>query len=127
MKKDDKVIQFPKRGNVNTEIKIDNKALGLHEDLKYADHLTEGLVINLIHNLGENGIDTDGEEFIADVAFLIEFVKSTIHRDMGIKHPLQKLVDMFIDTEDDGSGNISTEFDLESLEKSLMQNEVEEE
>ena len=34
---------------------------------------------------------------------------------------------MFIDTEDDGSGNISTEFDLESLEKSLMQNEVEEE
>ena len=108
------VVQFPLRGKPDANIKVDNVALGLHEDIKFADHLTEGLVVNLIHNLGENGIDTKDAEFIRDVGFTIELVKSLIYRGMGMKHPIQELVAMFTTVEDDEEG-VYTTFDIDAL------------
>lgn len=110
------VVQFPLKGVPDANIKIDNVALGLHEDLKFAEHLTEGLVVNLIHNLGENGIDTKDAEFIRDIGFTIELVKSLIYRDIGIKHPIQDLVQMFtiVEEEEDEDG-MHTIFDIDAL------------
>jgi hypothetical protein len=41
------------------EFKITDTAIRLHTDIKVADHLTEGLVVNMIHNMEENDIDTE--------------------------------------------------------------------
>ena len=122
-----KIIQFPLKGKPNPNIKIDNVALQLSEDLKYADHLTEGLVVNLIHNLGENGIDTSDPVFIADVGFQIEFIKSMIYRSMGIRHPMQELVSMFVTTDHDEEQGLYTEFDMDALAEFVGMDEDEKE
>ena len=109
------IVQFPLKGNPDSDIKVDNVALELHDDLKFAEHLTEGLVVNLIHNLGENGIDTSDKEFIRDVGFTIELVKSLIYRGLGMKHPMQELVKMFVTTDQDDKEGMYTTFDIDAL------------
>ena len=100
MEEKGKVIQFPLNGNVsNNNIKIDNAAVELRENIIFTDNLTEGLVINMIHNMSENGIDVDNVDFIKDTAFLIEYVKSIIYRNLDMDHPMQKFVDLFVSAE----------------------------
>ena len=43
--------------------------------MKFAEHLTEGLVVNMIANMNENGLDTESPEFVKDIGFMIEVVK----------------------------------------------------
>jgi len=88
----------------------------IQENLQFADNLTEGVVVQLIHTLGENGLDVSSKEFIKDVGFLIEAVKSQIYRGMGFKHPMQTIVDGLIETETEEDGKLKTSFDMEILE-----------
>ena len=122
-----KIIQFPSKMAVSKDVKIDNFALTMHDDLKFADHLTEGLVVNLIHNLGENGIDTSDPEFIRDVGFTIELVKSLIYRGIGLKHPMQELVKMFVTTDEDDKEGLYTTFDIDALSEFVGMDEDEKE
>lgn len=111
----DKIIQFPKKMSVKEDIKISDTAIKLHTDLKYAEHLTEGLIVNMIHNMGENDIDVDNPEFIKHIGFLVEVVKSTIYQDMGVKHPMQQLVDLFVNSDYDETQGLYTEFDMATM------------
>ena len=86
----------------------------LQEQIMFADHLTEGLVVNLIHNLSENGVSTKEEGFIRDMGFLIELVKSTIYRDMDLEHPMQDFVDLFVTTTKE-DGQLVTRIDIEAM------------
>ena len=111
----DKIIQFPKKMTVKENVKITDTAIKLHTDLKYAEHLTEGLIVNMIHNMGENDIDVDNPEFIKHIGFLVEVVKSTIYQDMGVKHPMQQLVDLFVNSDYDETQGLYTEFDMATM------------
>ena len=111
----DKIIQFPKKMSVKEDIKISDTAIKLHTDLKYAEHLTEGLIVNMIHNMSENDIDVDNPEFIKHIGFLVEVVKSTIYQDMGVKHPMQQLVDLFVNSDYDETQGLYTEFDMATM------------
>ena len=114
---DGKIIQFPNRMKVHKNLKISDKAIKLHTDLKFAEHLTEGLVVNMIANMQENGMHTENPEFIKDIGFMIELVKACIYRDMGVKHPMQELVDIFVLSEYDETQGIYTEFDLDLVKE----------
>jgi hypothetical protein len=120
-----KVIQFPKKGKPQKEIVIDNSGAELLESMMFAEHLTEGLVVNLVHNLAENGINTGEATFIKDLGFIIELVKATIHRDMGINHPIQDFVDLFVSTKDE-EGKLVTRLDIDLIED-IVANLIEEE
>ena len=125
----DKIIQFPKKMSVKEDIKISDTAIKLHTDLKYAEHLTEGLIVNMIHNMGENDIDVDNPEFIKHIGFLVEVVKSTIYQDMGVKHPMQQLVDLFVNSDYDETQGLYTEFDMATMKdvvKELVGDETKE-
>ena len=111
----DKIIQFPKKMTVKENVKITDTAIKLHTDLKYAEHLTEGLIVNMIHNMSENDIDVDNPEFIKHIGFLVEVVKSTIYQDMGVKHPMQQLVDLFVNSDYDETQGLYTEFDMGTM------------
>jgi len=111
----DKIIQFPKKMTVKENVKITDTAIKLHTDLKYAEHLTEGLIVNMIHNMSENDIDVDNPEFIKHIGFLVEVVKSTIYQDMGVKHPMQQLVDLFVNSDYDETQGLYTEFDMATM------------
>ena len=88
------IVQFPKK-NVGEAPKIVNfDAMKLNKELNYADELTDGIMVSMIHNLDENDIEITSKDFIRDVAFLAELVKSLIYRDRGFQHPFQNLVDL---------------------------------
>lgn len=99
-----KVIPFPKKRKSPIGIKVDNKAHEIRENIIFTENLCEALIVNMIHNMSENGINVDAEPFIRDTSFLVELVKSTIYRDLGMVHPLQEFIDMVTSVSKDDSG-----------------------
>ena len=65
--------------------------------------------------MSENDIDVDNPEFIKHIGFLVEVVKSTIYQDMGVKHPMQQLVDLFVNSDYDETQGLYTEFDMGTM------------
>ncbi len=111
------IIKFPKN-NPKVAIKIDNKAHEIRENIIFTENLCEALVVNMIHNMSENGMNVDGENFIRDTSVIIELVKSTIYRDLGMVHPLQELVETLTTVIKDNDG-VAYDVDLEGLAKLL--------
>ena len=99
-----KVIPFPKKRKSSIDIKVDNKAHEIRENIIYTENLCEALIVNMIHNMAENGMNVDAEPFIRDTSFLVELVKSTIYRDLGMVHPLQEFIDMVTSVSKDENG-----------------------
>jgi hypothetical protein len=115
-KPEGKVIQFPKNKMSKIGIKVDNKAHEIRENIIFTENLCEALIVNMIHNMSENGMKVDAENFIRDTSFLIELVKSTIYRDLGMIHPLQDFVD-YVTVVDKEGGDIAYGVDLEGVSK----------
>ena len=62
------------------------------EEMEIVDTLSEKLMIQLIHSLKENEIYISSADFIRDIGFLNEALKSLLFREMGYEHPLSELV-----------------------------------
>jgi len=117
----DNVVQFPK-GNPVNPIKVDNSGGIAREHMIFTDNLVEALVVNMIHNMAENGIDTDHPDFMRDIAFIVELIKSMIYREGGLDHPLQDFTKVFVEyLEEDGVTSLSIDLDMikESLDEIL--------
>tara|TARA_B110001454_G_scaffold187848_1_gene185450 strand:+ start:369 stop:776 length:408 start_codon:yes stop_codon:yes gene_type:complete len=68
------------------------KAQEIKENI-FIEQIVEGLTLNLIHTLQENGVDMKKETFLRDLAIIIEATKSAIKRDFGKNHPMQAITD----------------------------------
>jgi len=62
------------------------------EDMEFIDELAETIVVQTIHTCHENGYNIKNEEFIKDVGFLNEAVKSLLNRGLGYPHVLHGLI-----------------------------------
>ena len=89
----------------------------VQDNLAFIDDLTQQLMVSMIHQMGENGIDVSEKAFIRDMALTIEIVKSTLYRDFGYKHPLQAFVDVTIEPDNTPIGEVQ----LETLETFVNQ------
>lgn len=120
-KKNKNIIQFPKKFKGKREVKLpDYDVMQLNEDVAFADNLTEGLIVQIVHILNENGIQVSDKQFISDLAFIIESLKSSIYRDLDITHDMQELMDEFMITKfDDKTKKMNTTFDMELIPKFL--------
>ena len=89
------VIKGPWKKQSTKKVKTPKDPLQnqLQEDLLFADDLTEHLMVQLIHTMGENGFDLKDHRFIRDIGFISECCKSIIFRDIGLKHPIQSVID----------------------------------
>tara|TARA_A200000159_G_scaffold121047_1_gene115244 strand:+ start:926 stop:1321 length:396 start_codon:yes stop_codon:yes gene_type:complete len=118
----DNVIKFPTtyKGKDAPKI-IDMDAQRVTEDLDFCDNLAEGLMINLIHNVGENGFDIKKDRFIGDISFLNEVVKSALYRQMGFDHPMQHFMDLIVKTETNEDKTIITRLNLNKIDYMLPQ------
>ena len=114
-KKNKNIIQFPKKFKGKREVKLpDYDVMQLNEDVAFADNLTEGLIVQIVHILNENGIQVSNKQFISDLAFIIESLKSSIYRDLDITHDMQELMDEFMITKfDDKTKKMNTTFDMD--------------
>ena len=87
MEKNKNIIVFPKKYKGKREVKIpDYDVMELNEDMAFADNLTEGLIVQVVHMMSENGIKVTSKPFISDLAFIIESIKSSLYRDLNIEH-----------------------------------------
>ena len=119
----DNVIKFPKpfRGKRAPKI-LDMDAAQIQEDLSFCDHLTEGLMVNMIHNVGENGFDLKEEKFIGDISFLNEVVRGILYRQMGFVHPIQDFVDFVVESKSEGNKIINS-VDLSKIDNIINKND----
>ena len=119
----DNVIKFPTtyKGKDAPKI-IDMDAQKVTEDLDFCDNLAEGLMINLIHNVGENGFDIKKDRFIGDISFLNEVVRGALYRQMGFSHPMQSFMDLIVKTEiSKEDEQIVTKVNLKKIDELLPQ------
>ena len=95
----------------------DPDALELQENIAFAEELTQTVIVQMIHTIGENKINVGNKNFIRDVGLLIEFVKGTIYRSMGLPHVTQKIFESFVEVTVDPDNNIHSEVDSDLLMK----------
>jgi hypothetical protein len=89
------VIKGPWKQQSKKKVKVpkDPMQTQLQEDLIFADDLTEHLMVQLIHTMGENGFELKDPEFIRDIGFISECCKSIIFREIGLTHPIQPIIE----------------------------------
>ena len=96
------VIHFPNKGllkNLNKKPKLSQEEISriqLLNDKRTADQLSESLAIDILTVLQEHISDMQKNEFIADLAILIEVIKSTLYREHDLKHPIQEIIEMLL-------------------------------
>jgi len=98
----------------------DETAIELQERLGFAEELTQTVIIQMMHTLGENNIDISEKAFVRDAALLIEFTKGSIYRSLGLKHPTQKLFEELVEITIDPDNSIATEVNQDLLMKFLL-------
>ena len=93
--KQSKVIKGPWKQQSKKKVKVpkDPMQTQLQEDLIFAEELTEHLMVQLIHTMGENGFNLKDPKFIRDIGFISECCKSTIFRDIGLTHPVEPIIE----------------------------------
>ena len=92
-----KLIKFPTHRVVYNNEPIrpelsEEEARQIKED-KFVEQITESLILDIIHVLQENEVDTKTDLFLRDLAIVIESIKSLLKRDFGRKHPMQTIAD----------------------------------
>ena len=98
------------------KVKLPDKDVVLmQENLAFADHLTEQLMIQMIHTIGENGYNVTEKSFIGSMGFIIESVKASLYIEMGLKHPLSRMMDILTAISDDEDHPI-TEVKIDDIE-----------
>jgi len=103
----------------------EEEARQIKED-KFVEQITESLILDIIHVLQENVVDTKTDVFLRDLAIVIESIKGLLKRDFGRKHPMHTISDSLakIHTLKDGRkvtdinyGNLMTKKQKESKQK----------
>ena len=89
------IIKGPWKQQSKKKVKVskDPMQTQLQEDLIFAEELTEHLMVQLIHTMGENGFNLKDPKFIRDIGFISECCKSTIFRDIGLTHPVEPIIE----------------------------------
>ena len=110
----DNVIKGPwKRAKVVTPQETDR----LTEDMNFIDEVAESIMIPTIHNLAENGVDIKEEDFLSEVGFLNELIKSIMFRIMGYQHPMSDLVSTIMKVETENPLTTYSKFDHDIVKK----------
>jgi len=112
------VIKGPWKLKGKKEVVVpDLDVIALQENIMFADDLTESCLVQMIHTMGENGVDIGGQEFVRDIGFVIETVKGTIYRDMGLAHPINRVMEMLTKINVDEKNSMNSQVDMDLLEK----------
>ena len=128
-KQEGNVIKGPWKVKGKKEVIVpDLDVVALQENIMFADDLTETLLVQMIHTMGENGIDISGKSFIQDIGFVVESVKSTIYRDMNLNHPMRQIMETLSKVTTDEKNTMHSEVDMDLVEKislDIIENEEE--
>ena len=112
------VIKGPWLVKSGREVKLPDKDIvALRQKLQFAGELSESLIVQLIHTMGENGIDISDNSFVRDMSMVIELVQGSIYRDLELEHPTHKFMEEFVDITLLPDNTIETEVDFDTINK----------
>jgi|TARA_A100001011_G_scaffold332086_1_gene358939 hypothetical protein len=95
-KEDANVIKGPWKTKPKREVVLpDEDIVELQENIMFCDNLTEAVVVQMIHSLGENGFQVNDDPFLRDMGFIIESVRASLYRELDIVHPMARVMEMF--------------------------------
>jgi len=123
-----KIIQCPRTEyikNINKRPKLSEEEISkvqLMNSKRNADTLAESLAIDILTVLQEQITDMQTAEFIADLAVLIEMIKSTLYREHDLPHPIQEIISKIAIVKSMPNGEKVTELNY----KPILQPEEEE-
>tara|TARA_Y100000741_G_C18159061_1_gene520413 strand:+ start:301 stop:636 length:336 start_codon:yes stop_codon:yes gene_type:complete len=89
----------------------------LSQDMMFCDEVAETVMIPMIHNLAENGVDIKTDELVQEVGFMNEVIKSMMYRHLGYHHPMQILIQTMMSTKVESVEDTYATFDHELLKE----------
>ena len=116
------ILQGPWKKTKKVKIP-ENRISDIQEEMGFIEELSENVMVNLIYTLGENGVEITSKEFLQDIAFVIESLKSTLFREKGMPHPLTNIIrsisEVTIDDDGEELDIVATKFSLTKLTRLL--------
>ena len=107
------VIKGPWLAKGRRQVKLPDKdIIAVQQKNGFAGELSESLIVQMIHTMGENGIDISENSFIRDMAMVIELVQGSIYRDLELKHPAHKFMEEFVDIVVHPDNTVETDVDF---------------
>ena len=95
----------------------DETAIELQERLGFAEELTQTVIVQMMHTLGQNGVDISDNTFVRDMALVIEMTKGSIYRSLELNHITHGLFEALVEVEIDPDNSIATEVNQDLLEE----------
>lgn len=114
---DDKIILFPQDkivrqkgpigpiGEAEAEI---NEKLKKQQYKDFIEGNVDDISIGLLRTFVDMGIRTQSNQFLADLAMLIDSMRGLIYRDFGMYHPAQRLSDKIVTVKEHDDGQPKT-------------------
>ena len=124
-----KLIKFPAHRVVYNNEPIrpelsEEEARQIKED-KFVEQITESLILDIIHVLQENAVETKTDIFLRDLAIIIESIKSLLKRDFGIEHPMHNITDAIVRIHNLNDGRKVTDINYNNVRRTKKAKKVE--
>ena len=117
---DDNIILFPtnrikNKENVGVKDTRFQKRIEKEQTTKFIESAVDDIALKLLHNFVDLAMKTQSETFTKDFSFLVDVLRSTIKRDFGLNHIVQKMVDKSVELKVDRNNNQMARIDYEKL------------
>ena len=118
---DDNIILFPldkikDKKNVGPKSTIFQKKIEKEQTNKFVETAVDEIALKLLHNFVDLAMKTQTETFTKDFSFLVDVLRSTIKRDFGLNHIVQKMVDKSVELKVDRNNNQMARINYEKLQ-----------
>jgi len=116
----DNIILFPTdriKNKENTGVKDTKfqKRVEKEQTNKFIESAVDDIALKLLHNFVDLAMKTQSETFTKDFSFLVDVLRSTIKRDFGLNHIVQKMVDNSVELKVDRQNNTMARINYENL------------
>lgn len=117
---DENIILFPtdrikNKKNVGVKDTRFQKRIEKEQTTKFIESAVDDIALKLLHNFVDLAMKTQSETFTKDFSFLVDVLRSTIKRDFGMNHIVQKMVDKSVELKVDRNNNQMARIDYEKL------------
>ena len=117
---DDNIILFPtnrikNKENVGVKDTKFQKRVEKEQTNKFIESAVDDIALKLLHNFVDLAMKTQSETFTKDFSFLVDVLRSTIKRDFGLNHIVQKMVDNSVELKIDRQNNQMARINYENL------------
>ena len=118
---DDNIILFPtnrikNKENVGVKDTRFQKRIEKEQTTKFIESAVDDIALKLLHNFVDLAMKTQTETFTKDFSFLVDVLRSTIKRDFGLNHIVQKMVDKSVELKVDRNNNQMARINYEKLQ-----------